>query len=234
MSGVPKRKRNESKFEVFHHWFFVRRQITDLMLLNFGYSPDKLERSINHRFQGRSYDKLSPDEQHHWDKWHEKEISFAEWFIPDERAYVSNLIREVTTRITLANDIWPTFEEELRARRLHQNAALGNCAAIKQELQYIAESLPVDINRYLLIVDEIDKEISMIRNWRKSDNKFRKNWANSDVSGNGDPNFANVNNNGNLNANQADNSNNAGVRADFDSHVNCTKNESSHARRKED
>jgi hypothetical protein len=39
--AVVKRKRKESQFEVFHHFYKVRKNITDLLLRDFGYSAKK-------------------------------------------------------------------------------------------------------------------------------------------------------------------------------------------------
>lgn len=39
--SVVKRKRNESQFEVFHHFYKVRKEMTDLLLRDFGFSEKK-------------------------------------------------------------------------------------------------------------------------------------------------------------------------------------------------
>ena len=67
------------------------------------------------------------------------------------------------------------------------------------------------MNVYLRFSASIQKEIDLIKGWRKSDNKFKR--AISDSASN----FANANNNGNANYNNASNSN--GVRPDFDSAI---------------
>ena len=38
-----------------------------------------------------------------------------------------------------------------------------------QELQYIIETLPVDINKYTRFADSIQLEIALIKGWRKAD-----------------------------------------------------------------
>ena len=69
------------------------------------------------------------------------------------------------------------------------------------------ETLPVNADKYLRFGELIEKEIALLKGWRKSDNKFKR--AISDTAAN----FANVNNNGNANNNNASNSN--GVRPAF-------------------
>ena len=77
-------------------------------------------------------------------------------------------------------------------------------------LQYIVETLPVKVDKYLPYAKDIDKEIALLKAWRKSDNKFKGKLCSAS-------NFANVNNNGNANANNASNAN--GVRPDFDATI---------------
>jgi hypothetical protein len=43
-----------------------------------------------------------------------------------------------------------------------------------QELQYTIETLPVDIQKYVRFTDSINKEINLLKGWRKADNKFKK------------------------------------------------------------
>ena len=55
-----------------------------------------------------------------------------------------------------------------------QNAAIGNCEQLLQEFQYIIEVLPVNANKYLRFVDMIEREIALLKGWRKSDNRILK------------------------------------------------------------
>ena len=49
------------------------------------------------------------------------------------------------------------------------------CAKLQDELQYIAETMPADKNKYMNIVLEIDTEAGLLRALRKADNRFKKN-----------------------------------------------------------
>lgn len=44
--SVLKNKRKASQFEVFHHLYKVRKDITDLLLRDFGYSFEKAEKRL--------------------------------------------------------------------------------------------------------------------------------------------------------------------------------------------
>lgn len=205
--SVLKSKRQESQFEVYHHLAKMRREITDLLLRDFGYSEAKAQRKIERTFGGRSYDDLTEKEKAHYDKLVKRNEAFDEWYIIDQRKIITDCLRDITKEIYIANSIYPTCKEELIRRRIHQDEALGQCYRLLQELQYAVEMLPVDVNIYLRFALNVETEINLIRGWRKSDNKMKR--AISDSA----TNFANVNNNGNANNNNASNSN--GVRPDF-------------------
>lgn len=208
--SVLKSKRKASQFEVFHHFYKMRKEVTDLLLRDFGFDLERAIKNISKKFfGGRPYEELTPEEKDRYDKLVEKDIAFAEWFIKDERQAVVDCLRTIGEEVFTANSIYPTYMEELVERRLHQDRAIGQCYRLTQELQYAIETLPVDVNKYLRFAEMIQTEINLLKGWRKSDNKFKR--AISDSASN----FANVNNNGNANYNNASNSN--GVRPDFDS-----------------
>jgi hypothetical protein len=213
----------------------MRKEVTDLLLRDFGYDLERAKKEILKRnFGGRSYEELNPEEKDRYEKLVEKEQAFADWFIKDERQAVVDCLRTIGEEVFTANSIYPTYIEELIERRLHQDRAIGQCYRLTQELQYAIETLPVDVNKYLRFADMIKDEINFIKGWRKSDNKFKSSFVGSTVKeqlimllskiigllenraiSDSASNFANVNNNGNANYNNASNSN--GVRPDFDS-----------------
>ena len=207
--SVLKSKRKSSQFEDFHHLYKTRKEVTDLLLRDFGYDLERAEKKVEKMFGGRRYEELTPEEKVRYDKLKAKNEAFDTWFIEDERKCVVDCLREITKEVFMANNIYPTVMKELVERRLCQDRAVGQCYRLTQELQYAIETLPVDVNKYTRFADMIQTEINLIKGWRKSDNKFKR--AISDSASN----FANVNNNGNANYNNASNSN--GVRPDFDS-----------------
>lgn len=207
--SVLKSKRKSSQFEVFHHLYKMRKEVTDLLLRDFGYDLERADKRVSKMFGGRAYEELTPVERVRYDKNRAKNQAFDEWFIKDERQVIVDCLRTITAEVFVANSIYPTYMEELIERRIHQDKAIGQCYRLTQELQYAIETLPVDVNKYLRFADMIQTEINLLKGWRKSDNKFKR--AISDSASN----FANVNNNGNANYNNASNAN--GVRPDFDS-----------------
>lgn len=212
--SVLKAKRKASQFEVFHQLKKMRKEVTDLLLRDFGYNLDKATRNVEKTFSGRPYEELSPDEKVRYEKLMEKNIAFTEWFIADERKVIVDCLRTITEEVYVANSIYPVYWDELVERRIHQDRAVGQCYRLTQELQYAIETLPVDVNKYLRFAEMIQTEINLLKGWRKSDNKFKSALQERVISDSAS-NFANVNNNGNANYNNASNS--LGVRPDFDS-----------------
>lgn len=206
--SVLKSKRKESQFEVFHHLYKLRKEVTNLLIMDFGYSHEKFEKGIEKQFGGASYAELTDDQKEQYDRRKKRQAAFDEWFITDERKKITDYLSNITSYTFVANSIYPMYAEELKARRMYQDRAIGECYALAQELQYCMETLPVNADKYLRFGELIEKEIALLKGWRKSDNKFKR--AISDTAAN----FANVNNNGNANNNNASNSN--GVRPDFD------------------
>ncbi len=172
--SVLKSKRKSSQFEVYHHLYKMRREITDLLLRDFGFDIDKFNNKLNKAFVNRE---MSPEEQLRYDKLKEKNLAFNEWFIADERKVIVECLRNITEMVFTANSIYPTCKEELIERRLHQDRAIGQCYRLTQELQYAMETLPVDVNKYLRFAELIQTEINLIKGWRQSDNKFKKSFT---------------------------------------------------------
>ena len=171
---VLKSKRKESQFEVIKHFYRLRKDITDLLLRDFGYSQKKSGIKMSKMFGGKSYGELSDSQQEHYNKVASKNNGFEEWFIGYQRDTIMDCIRSATEYIFSANSIYPSEHEELIERRIFQDKAIGQCYRLLQELQYTIETLPVDIEKYIRLTDSVNKEINLLKGWRKADNKFKK------------------------------------------------------------
>jgi hypothetical protein len=64
--SVPKSKRKESQFEVIKHFYRLRKDITDLLLRDFGYSEKKAKQKLEKRFGGKAYEELNEEEKVHY------------------------------------------------------------------------------------------------------------------------------------------------------------------------
>ena len=174
--SVVKSKRKQSQFEVFHHLTKMRQRITDLLLRDFGYSFEKFNKKLEKRYSGKPYEELTDVQKRDYDRQKKRNEAFDEWFIMRERETIMECLHALNEHVYVANSIYPTCQEELTERRLHQDIAIGQCFRVVQELQYSIETLPVDVNVYLRFAEDIEKEISLIKGWRQADNKLKKNF----------------------------------------------------------
>ena len=175
MSSVPKNKRNETKFEVEHHFYKLRSAITDLMLIDYGFSVEKYNKIIERYRENHS---SANNVEEVVARYQKKCESFCRWFIDRENDTILSLLRKICEEFTTANSIYPSDTPariaEYCERRLHLDNAIAACQALKQELQYVIVTLPVDNNKYVRLSDMIEKEIAMLKALRKSDNRFAK------------------------------------------------------------
>lgn len=180
------------------------------MLNDFGFDKGRYKKKIE---KFREFRKDEPNIDEIVARLERKSDAFTKWFIDKECDAVLEILRTIQTEFSAGNSIHPAGQaklEEFKERRLHIDRAIGACFALKQEMQYIIRTLPVDIEKFESYAKRIDKQIALYRGTRQADNRFLSglplNVANAS-------NFANVNSNGNCNANNASNSN--GVRPDF-------------------
>jgi len=79
---------------------------------------------------------------------------------------------ELMNNITEANTVYPVNEHELQVRRDYQNAAIGNCEQIWQQLQHIDDVMfgvnAIDLNKLADALDMLVREEALIKAWRKA------------------------------------------------------------------
>ena len=101
--SVLKSKRKPSQFEVFHHLNKVRKEVTDLLLRDFGYSKRKAAQRLEKKFSGRSYEELTDVEKEIYDHFRKQQEAFDTWFIEDERKAVVDCLRSIGEHVYTAN-----------------------------------------------------------------------------------------------------------------------------------
>lgn len=163
MSDIPKSKRAYSNLEAHHKALEIRRKIAVELLASFAYSEKKLEEAVRKQTQ------------HIQDPEHRAEAAqairnleedFACWFIKRHRDRVDDLCCDIAQHLRGANTIWPTYHFEYKDRRGELNQALKCCNKLQDELQYIAESLPADKNKYMDIGSQPSQNIGIVYPYR--------------------------------------------------------------------
>ena len=173
--SVVKSKRKLSRFEAQHHFYQLRNEVTLLVLNDFGFSAEKYEKAMAKYEQNHS-NAENLDEV--LTRWRTKSDSFTLWFIDNEGKIILDLLREIEREFTLGNSIYPSITPaklfEFIERRKHMNRAIGLCWTLKQEMNYVIRTLPVDLNRYTHFAEEIDKQSALYKGVRQADNRLLK------------------------------------------------------------
>lgn len=172
MSDIPKSKRTKSNLEAHHQAIRIRKMLSMELLNSFAYCPKRLEAEI----QRQTASINDPDQRAAAaDAMRKTRGEYAVWFIKRHRDRVDDLACEICQHLRAANTIWPSYKVEFYDRRNELNQALKCCNKLQDELQYIAETLPSDKNRFMNIVLDIQSLFNVIKALRQSDNRFLKN-----------------------------------------------------------
>lgn len=172
--SVVKAKRQESPFEVIHNYDKMVRDITDLLLRDFGFSADKATKSLQRRIAQKPIEEYTEDQMKHFEKTAARIDGFDEWFIVSMRERIFDCLMQIGDNLTYANNIYPTCPEESTERRIHQERAIALLYRLTQLIQTAVEILPTKKDAAFQAAEGISREIGLIRGWRKYDNRLRK------------------------------------------------------------
>ena len=162
--------------EFYHNAIKLRLMITEFLLKDFGIKS----RRRNLEFAKDVYDIDDEDLSEIEDILSAYYIknsfidNFPSWLIDKERDYFMDLLRDLMKNICSANTIHITNKEEYYLRRNYQTQAICDCENLLQEMQYVIYVTHPNVEKYMPYVDIIEKEIALLKGWRKSDNKIMK------------------------------------------------------------
>ncbi len=183
--SVLKNNRGVSELEFYHTAIKLRKELTQRLLRDFGVKTPENAKAKNFPDDGLRVEIVK--------QWPKMEIFFNKytrmqeelrtrdvvseypyWLVFRFRDEMMDTMKKLIDNIVAANTIYPIDEAELSTRRAYQTAAIANCEQLLQELQYIMEVLPIDVNKLLRYVDMIQKEIGLLKGWRKANAKILK------------------------------------------------------------
>jgi len=171
--SVPAYRRSTSNFEVFHKLSQLREEMTNIVINNFGYNPERVKRKFLKNFNVGSLDDLSPTQRKYIEDKFQRIDHFANIFIPKEQDILINWLRELNLQVYLANSIYPTSKIELDERRLRQEIAIGYCYGIVQEFQYTIKVLFGDVEKYTDCAKTMQELVKLLIGWKKSNKRFK-------------------------------------------------------------
>jgi hypothetical protein len=152
--SVLKNRRGLSKLEFYHNARKLRRDMTNLLLRDFGVR-DKVRKIKTE--DGGPVDIIE---------------GYPDWLIEKFRDSIMQILRNLMMNITAGNTVYPTNEAELLSRRQYQTAAIVNCEQLLQEMHYCEDVLPVHVSKLLPYVEAIEFEITLLKGWRKANGKI--------------------------------------------------------------
>lgn len=183
--SVLKNNRGVSELEFYHTAIKLRKELTQRLLRDFGVKTPE-----NAKAKNFPDDELRVEIVKQWPKMEiffnkytrmQEELrtrdvvsEYPYWLVFRFRDEMMDTMKKLIDNIVAANTIYPIDEAELSTRRAYQTAAIANCEQLLQELQYIMEVLPIDVNKLLRYVDMIQKEIGLLKGWRKANAKILK------------------------------------------------------------
>ena len=168
--AVLARKRTLSKLEFYMNAIKLRKSLTFLLLRDIGVKSKVRKLQITTKG-------MSPDDAKSF-----QEIAvkygmasfveeYPEWLIEKFRDSIWDIMRDMMINITRAYTIWATNLYEAYARRNYMDAAIADCESLLKELELAIDVLPIDAEKYMRYVEDIEREIALLKGWRKSDNK---------------------------------------------------------------
>lgn len=150
--SVVKNKRNLSRLEFYSVARQLREDITRFLLRDFG-------------IRNKIYKEVLEDNT---------ELTtiegYPEWIVDYLRKSIIVTVNQLMDNIVAANSIYPINMREVEERRILQDRAIMNCEQLLQKLTYCADVLPVSLLKFEPYAVTIDKEIALLKGWRKSTN----------------------------------------------------------------
>ena len=174
MSNVVKSKRKKHDFETVKQMRGLRHDITQAMVIDFGYDPEKYQKMIEKfavRFQN------VPNHEKVINRMQIKHDSFYQQFVYKETEIILDIWKDIVKEFEMGNSIFPSGQavlEEYKERRLHLDRCIGHIHVLRLELQYIAETLPCDKNKYDNFAERLKTLIALVKGVRQASNKFLK------------------------------------------------------------
>lgn len=168
--SVLKKDRTLSKLEFYNNARKLRLQLTLLMGRDFGIRPRIREPTFYTK-------KWNPEDTKVFLEILEKyRISktvddYPLWMVEDNRRNIQRLLSSMMRHITLAYTTWATTKAEADLRRTAQDKAIADCESLLQEMDFIVSLFPVKAEKLIRYVEIVQREIALLKGWRKSDNK---------------------------------------------------------------
>lgn len=188
--SVPKHMRSESPMEFMHNALKLEKEVTELLLRDFGVKDRVRNRIRDAKLDEQSADVLREIENRYCMEPYDKDCidsiisnatveareleRYPEWLVDHYREKVLDILDSLMRNIYAANSIYISKENmftEYGQRRGLWNLAIGNCYQLSAKFDTIRKTFPVGANKYEPYLGRIKKEIALIKGVRSADNR---------------------------------------------------------------
>ena len=97
---------------------------------------------------------------------------YPKWLMDFHRCRIITILADLKENIRSANEVYPYYRAEYLARREYQNEAIRACGKLYDAFTTIKFTLNIDPDKYMGVVEKIERERALLKGWRKSDNKI--------------------------------------------------------------
>lgn len=164
-------QRKETPFAARDNMLDIWKHATELSFRGFGRKKRKMPK------EPKNFEKWSEESREKWRINMKEHVCEQEkWdltFIQNETRVVDSLCRKIVYLIDRANTLNPQYLCECDQQRIMQDEAIGYCKNLERELNHIADTIPCNKNFLAIMTEDIEKELTILRGWRKSCNAIR-------------------------------------------------------------
>ena len=175
--SVPKWRRSESRLDAFYEAVKLRHIVTQIVMRSYKLKtnfksliPDRL------RNEYPELAKLFEKIDRYQETTEETKVlgKYDEWIISKTRSNLFKYSSNLVAHISAANEIKCEIDEEFKQRILLEDAAIGDIANIKQEVQFVEEFFDIDLNKLMNYDEQLEKTKHYLYRWKKSTVKAHK------------------------------------------------------------
>lgn len=169
--AVLVKDRKISKFEFYMNAVNLRKSVVFFCMRDFGIKPKV--RSPTYFFDNTwsNEDKDTITKLFHDHNYDNIEATYPYWLIDFYRDRLITFTNSMVENIVAAYSIFSYTIEEAYLRRNLQDMAIAACYNIKSMFELMVDTIPVNKQIMLELAGKIDKEISLLKGWRKMENK---------------------------------------------------------------
>lgn len=173
--SVKKSNRGRSPVAYMDHAYRVEENVIKYVLSDFG--TTRSYRDLR-TFFNRA--KMSDEDKELFEKMAEKyhitvEASYPEYIFDYFRKCILETCRDLISLISKAHGMYPNSVYEFNVRRQYQTDAINACYDMKHMLQIAINLFKSNhLEKFVPLINDIDKEIEYLKMWRKDSNKLKK------------------------------------------------------------